>query len=96
MDIDIHEVIIHPLITERSTDIRERLNKVAFVVHPKANKHRVKQAVEELLKVKVEKVNITNMPGKKKSLGRFVGKKPDWKKAIVTLKEGEKLDIFEG
>jgi len=96
MEIDIHDILIQPLITEKATELRENLNKVAFVVHPKANKHMVKRAVEELLKVKVEKVNIMNMRGKKKALGRFEGKRPDWKKAIVTLKKGEKIDIFEG
>lgn len=96
MNLDIHEIIRHPLITERSTDLREGMNKVVFVVNPHANKHQIKHAIEETLKVKVEKVNIINVEGKKKRLGRFEGKKSDWKKAIVTLKKGEKLNIFEG
>lgn len=95
MNIDIHDIIRYPQITERSTDLREGLNKVVFIVNPLSNKHQIKHAVEELLKVKVEKVNIVNVGGKKKRLGRFEGKRPDWKKAIVTLKKGEKLDIFE-
>lgn len=96
MNLDIHEIIRHPLITERSTELREGMNKVVLVVSPYANKHQIKQAVEETLKVKVEKVNIINVEGKKKRMGRFEGKKPDRKKAIITLKKGEKLDIFEG
>lgn len=96
MNLDIHEIIRHPLITERSTDLREGMNKVVFVVNPLANKIQIKRAVEETLKVKVEKVNIGNIEGKKKKMGRFEGKRQNWKKAIVTLKKGEKLDIFEG
>lgn len=96
MNINLHDILYHPLITERSTDLREGLNKVVFIVSPYANKHQVKLAVERTLKVKVEKVNIINMEGKKKRLGKFEGKKPNRKKAIVTLKKGEKLDIFEG
>jgi large subunit ribosomal protein L23 len=93
---DFHEILIRPLLTEKSTTLRESQNKICFVIHPQANKIEVKRAVEEVLKVKVEDVNILNVSGKIKRTGRFVGKKPDWKKAIITLKEGEKLDIFEG
>ena len=92
---DIFAVIRYPVVTERSTDLRERLNKVTLVVNPKANKVEIKQAVEETLKVKVVKVNILRMEGKWKRLGRYEGKRSDWKKAIITLKEGEKLGIFE-
>jgi large subunit ribosomal protein L23 len=66
------------------------------MVHPQANKIEVKRAVEEVLKVKVDNVHILNVTGKIKRTGRFVGKRSDWKKAVITLKEGEKLDIFEG
>jgi large subunit ribosomal protein L23 len=66
------------------------------MVHPQANKIEVKRAVEEVLKVKVDHVHILNVSGKIKRTGRFLGKKSDWKKAVITLKEGEKLDIFEG
>jgi len=96
MNLDIYDIIRYPLVTERSTDLRENLNKIVFIVNPRANKHQVKKAVEETLKVKVARVNIMNVEGKRKRLGRFEGKKPDSKKAIVTLKKGEKLDIFEG
>jgi large subunit ribosomal protein L23 len=76
--------------------MREGLNKVCFAVHSQANKIEVKRAVEEVLKVKVQDVNILNLSGKVKRTGRFLGRKPGWRKAIITLKEGEKLDIFEG
>lgn len=96
MNLDIHEILRYPLVTERSTDLRNNLNKIVFVVKTDANKHQIKRAVEETLKVKVAQVNIVNVRGKKKRLGRFEGKKPDRKKAVVTLKKGEKLKIFEG
>ncbi|MGH7274896.1 MAG: 50S ribosomal protein L23 [Nitrospiria bacterium] len=96
MKLDPHEILLKPLLTEKSTALRETANKICFVVHSQANKIEVKRAVEEVLKVKVESVNILNMMGKTKKTGRFVGKRPDWKKAVVTLREGEKLDIFEG
>ena len=96
MNLDIHDVLRYPLITERSTDLRENLNKVAFIVNRCANKLQVKQAVEATLNVRVEKVNIINVSGKVKKLGKYEGKKPDRKKAIVTLKQGEKIKIFEG
>ena len=92
---EIFNIIQRPLLTERSTDQRERFNKVTLVVHPDANKIEIKRAVEETLQVKVQKVNVSRVEGKKKRLGRFEGKRSDWKKAVVTLKEGEKLGIFE-
>lgn len=91
-----HDLIVRPLLTEKSTSLREDHNKVCFVVRREANKSEVKRAIEETLEVKVAKVHIINMIGKTKRLNRFVGKRPDWKKAIVTLKKGEKLDLFEG
>lgn len=91
-----HDIILRPVLTEKSTQLREVQNKYSFMVQPKANKNEVKRAVEETLNVKVENVRIVNVLGKEKRLGRFSGKRPDWKKAIVTLKEGEKLTLFEG
>lgn len=96
MNIDIHDIVCYPIITERSTALREEMNKVLFIVNSNANKIQVKRAIEELLKVKVEKVNLINVPGKKKRLGKFEGVRPGKKKAVVTLKKGEKLEIFEG
>ena len=91
-----HDLIIRPLLTEKSTLLRETKNQVAFEVHKDANKIEIKRAIEEALKVKVESVNVMRVLGKTKRLGRFEGKKHDWKKAIVTLKPGEKMNLFEG
>ena len=92
---DLHQVLIQPLLTEKFTALREQGNTVGFLVHPDANKNQIRQAVESLLKVKVSRVNVVNIRGKVKRLGRFVGKRSDWKKAFVTLKEGEKLELYE-
>ncbi len=91
-----HDIIIRPVLTEKSTQLREAQNKYCFAIRQNANKSEVKRAVEETLNVKVKDVRIVNVLGKEKRLGRFVGKRPDWKKAIVTLKEGEKIPLFEG
>lgn len=95
MSVGMHWVLVQPLLTEKITGLRETTNTVGFVVHPEANRVQVKQAVEALLKVKVEKVNLMNVRGKMKRLGRFSGRRSDWKKAFVTLKEGEKLEMYE-
>lgn len=95
MKLDLHGVLIQPLLTEKVTAMRETNNVVSFLVHPNANRLQVKQAVETLLKVKVDRVNVVNVRGKVKRLGRFSGKRPDWKKAFVKLKEGEKLELYE-
>ena len=91
-----HDLIIRPLLTEKSTSLREMRNQICFEVRRKANRTEVKRAVGATLNVKVAKVNIINVDGKRKRLGRFTGKRPNWKKAIVSLKAGEKLTIFEG
>ena len=75
--------------------LQEAQNKVAFVVHRDANKIEVKWAVEHVLKVKVAGVNMMNITGKRRRLNRFVGKAPAWKKAIITLKPGEKLELLK-
>lgn len=95
MKMDVHAVLVQPLLTEKITGLRETTNTVGFIVHPGANRVQIKQAVEALLKVKVEKVNVLNVRGKVKRLGRFSGKRSDWKKAFVTLKKGEKLEMYE-
>jgi len=95
MSLGVHAVLVQPLLTEKITSIREKTNTVGFIVHPGANRVQIKQAVEELLKVKVEKVNVMNVRGKVKRLGRFSGKRSNWKKAFVTLKQGEKLEMYE-
>lgn len=95
MNVGMHWILVQPLLTEKITGLREKSNTVGFVVHPEANRVQVKQAVESLLKVKVEKVNLMNVRGKMKRLGRFAGRRSDWKKAFVTLKKGEKLEMYE-
>jgi large subunit ribosomal protein L23 len=93
----IEDVIRRPLITEKSTELRDERNIVAFVVHRDANKIEVKKAVESRFGVKVAEVRVANMHGKVRRRGRFVGKRPDWKKAYVRLAEGEKpIEFFEG
>ncbi|OQW65044.1 MAG: 50S ribosomal protein L23 [Nitrospira sp. ST-bin4] len=92
---EMHAVLIQPLLTEKITGLREKTNTVGFIVHPDANRVQIKQAVESLLKVKVQKVNVLNIRGKVKRLGRFSGRRSDWKKAFVTLKKGEKLEMYE-
>jgi large subunit ribosomal protein L23 len=95
MKVDLRKILVQPLLTEKVTAMREQSNTVGFLVHPDANRIQIKQAVEALLKVKVERVNVLNVRGKIKRLGRFSGKRSDWKKAFVKLKEGEKLDLYE-
>lgn len=91
-----HQIIKRPLITEKSTRQKEEGNQIAFVVDPKAGKIQIRQAVEKLFKVKVLAVRTMNVTGKKKRLGRFLGRKADWKKAIVKLREGDRIEFFEG
>jgi len=91
-----HQIIKRPLITEKSTRQKEEGNQIAFVVDPKANKIEIRQAVEKLFKVKVLRVRTMNLVGKRKRLGRFFGWESDWKKAIVTLREGDRIEFFEG
>ena len=93
---DPRDVIIRPMISEKSTELMED-NKYTFVVSGKANKIEIKQALEDIFDVQVQKVNTANYKGKMKRLGRFpAGKKPAWKKAIITLAEGSKpIELFE-
>lgn len=89
------DVIVRPLVTEKSTRQLEE-NKYAFMVDVRATKTEIKQAVEEIFKVKVTGVNTLRVPGKTKRMGRFEGKTPEWKKAIVTLEKDHKIPLFEG
>lgn len=94
----IQEVIVRPLITERSTMLREK-SKYSFEVNPGATKQEIKNAVELIFKkekVEVLKVNTTNLPAKIRRVGRSFSKPYRWKKAIVTLKPGQKIELFEG
>lgn len=91
-----YSIIKRPLITEKITNLREKYNRYGFEVARDANKHQIKQAVETLFKVKVKEVTTMNVMGKIKRLGRNQGKRPDWKKAIVTLAKDQKIEMIEG
>jgi len=90
------EIIRAPLVSEKGTLLAESANQVLFKVRPEANKIEVKKAVESLFKVKVVKVRIARYLGKIRRVGRNMGRRPEWKKAYVTLKEGDKIDFFGG
>jgi large subunit ribosomal protein L23 len=92
---DPRKIIQMPLVSEKSTNLRARENKYVFRVDRGANKLQIKRAVEELFKVKVEEVTTMMMHGRPKRLGRFEGRRPDWKKAIIKLKKGEVIELFE-
>jgi len=89
-------IIRRPWITEKSTRQKEEGGQYVFEVHRDANKIEIQAAVERLFKVKVLQVRTSNVMGKIKRLGKRYGKRPDWKKAIITLKEGDRIDFFEG
>jgi large subunit ribosomal protein L23 len=89
-----HEILVRPIITERATTAHERLGQVTFEVHKEANKFQIRDAVESIYGVSVEAVRTMTMPGKLKRRGQSVGKRPNWKKAIVQLKEGDTIDFF--
>ncbi|MGD8399366.1 MAG: 50S ribosomal protein L23 [Bacillota bacterium] len=88
-------LIKKPLVTEKSTKLMEE-NKYCFLVDPKANKTQIRQAVEEIFQVKVKAVNTMNVLGKMKKMGRYEGRRPSWKRAIVTLEPGCRIEYFEG
>jgi large subunit ribosomal protein L23 len=93
----VQEIIRRPLITEKSTKLRDSRNVIAFEVARDANKIQVKRAVEAQFKVKVAEVRIAIVHGKTRRQGRYVGRRPDWKKAYVRLAAGEKpIEFFEG
>jgi large subunit ribosomal protein L23 len=91
----IYEVLRRPVITEKNTMLVEQ-NKYTFEVARDANKPQIKEAVEEAFKVKVRSVNVIHVPGKMRRAGRQRGMTPSWKKAIVTLEKGHKIELFEG
>lgn len=93
---NIHEVIHRPLVTEKSNIGREEENLVTLAVNPRANKHEIQRAVEGLFDVKVIDVHTMRMPRKTRRVGKFMGRKPEWKKAIVRLAEGQSIEFFEG
>lgn len=89
-----HKIIIRPLITEKNTNLM-MYNKYSFEVDRDATKPQIREAIETLFKVTVTKVNTMNVRGKMKRRGRFTGYQADWKKAIVTLAAGDRIDLFE-
>ena len=93
---NVHEVILRPVVTEKSTISRELGNVVTLAVDPRANKHQIKDAVEQLFEVSVLGVRTIRMPRKSRRVGKFKGRKPEWKKALVTLAEGQTIEFFEG
>jgi large subunit ribosomal protein L23 len=90
-----HDVIIRALVTEKGTKMREAGNRFLFQVHPDANKVEIKKAIEQVFSVHVESVQTQNVMGKRKRLGRYLGSRSSWKKAIVTLRAGDNIDLFE-
>jgi large subunit ribosomal protein L23 len=92
---DIYDVIAAPLITEKGTSVSEEGNQVVFRVRREANKAEIRRAVETLFKVRVTKVRTSNYLGKLRRVGRNLGRRPAWKKAYVTLAEGQRIDFFE-
>ncbi len=93
---ELFQVVSAPLITEKGTLLAEDGNQVLFRVPKEANKAEIRQAVEKLFQVKVKKVRTLNYLGKTRRVGRIVGRRPGWKKAYVTLAEGQSIDFFEG
>lgn len=93
---NIHDVIRRPLVTEKSNIGREEKNLVTLAVDPRANKHDIRHAVEVLFDVNVLEVRTMRMPRKLRRVGRSAGRKPEWKKAIVKLAEGQAIEFFEG
>ncbi len=94
-DIHPYSVLRRPIITEKSTALAAQ-NKYVFEVDPRANKAQIKEAVEIAFGVRVKSVNTMNVRGKARRFGRRVTRQPDWKKAIVTLQLGDKIELFEG
>ncbi len=93
---NLHEVIRRPLVTEKSNIGREEQNLVTFAVDPRANKHEIRRAVEELFEVRVEAVRTMRQPRKTRRVGRHIGRRPEWKKAIIQLAPGQSIEFFEG
>lgn len=91
----LHETIVRPLITEKTSAAYQDRGEYVFEVHPSANKQEIRQAIERLFGVKVADVWTSNQRGKLRRVGKSSGNRPNWKKAIVTLREGS-IDIFEG
>jgi large subunit ribosomal protein L23 len=94
--VNLNDIIKGPLITEKLDAAREKFRQYSFIVDKKATKYDVARAVEALFKVSVEGVRTNIVRGKTKRVGRSIGQRPNFKKAVVTLKEGDKIELFEG
>ncbi len=94
MKVNAYYIVKKPILTEESTILMHSKNQYVFRVDPKANKSQIRDAVEEMFKVKVVKVNTMNYDGKVVRRGRSIGQKPRWKKAVVTLQPGETIDLM--
>ena len=92
----IHSTILRPIVTEKSSAAYQDRGEYTFAVHPEATKPEIRAAIEQLFGVKVTGIWTANQRGKERRMGRSVGRRPHWKKAIVTLREGDTIDIFEG
>jgi large subunit ribosomal protein L23 len=93
---DQYTIIRRPIVTEKGTALKDENNQLIFEVNLDSNKSEIKKAIEKLFKVTVLSVRTQNRLGKRKRLGRTMGRRKNWKKAIVTLKEGDRVDFFEG
>ena len=93
---DNHQTIIKPIVTEKTIGLRDAMNQIVFEVQRDANRIQIRNAVENVFNVRVESVKTLQVKGKRKRRGRIVGKRRDWKKAIVTLAAGDKVEFFEG
>lgn len=93
---NLEQIVMAPLITEKGTFVSERTNQVVFRVRPDASKDLIREAIEELFKVTVLKVRTVKLMGKNRRRGAIKGRRSDWKKAYVTLKEGDRIEFFEG
>jgi large subunit ribosomal protein L23 len=93
---NLHDVILRPVVTEKTTVAREGGNVVTLAVDPRATKHQIRQAVQDLFQVSVTDVRTMRMHRKTRRVGRNMGRKPEWKKAMVTLAEGQTIEFFEG
>jgi large subunit ribosomal protein L23 len=91
-----YQILKRPLVTEKSTREKEQHNKLYFEVDRRSNKIEIKQAVEQIFKVDVLEVRTMRVKGKLRRVGRFFTRRPDWKKAIVTIKPGQRVEFFEG
>ncbi|MHB1133422.1 MAG: 50S ribosomal protein L23 [Chloroflexota bacterium] len=91
----VFDILRRPIITEKGT-AQLAQSKYTFEVDQRANKHQIRDAVRAVFKVDVVTVNVASVPGKRRRVGKHYGMTPEWKKAVVTLKEGQRIDVFEG